>query len=187
MMQAAIRYRTAQDLFAACATAAEDMTAIPTPQPSPEFCRALLAGPTPEEAIVFCAYLLADRVVIWWGHECLRQLSELLDDYDLGLLDDVRRRIEEPAGFAPRLVMNQRQSRHRSPAGWVALAAGLENGRSGDIDEASLRPILLSRAVHTGILAGLARVSTVDRPAVLSAFVRTGLQFAESAGAAEIS
>jgi len=161
------------------------MTAAPTSQPSLDFCLSLLAGPTPEEAAVFCAYLLADRVAIWWGHECLRQLAELLDDHDLDLLERVRGRIGEPAGFASRLVTNRRLSRQRSPAGWLALAAGLEDGRPGDLDMADLQPILPARAIHTGVMAGLARVSTADRFAVLSAFVDTGLQLAQSANAAE--
>lgn len=182
MRQSPIRYRTAQDLFIACATAAEDMTAVPTRQPSPEFCRALLGGATPEEAVTFLAYLLVDRAAVWWGHECLRQLAELLDDRDLELLERVRLRVGEPAGFTPLLIVNGRLSRQRSPAGWIALAAGVENGSSGDLDEASMHAMPLGRAIHIGLLAGLARVATVDRFAVLSAFVRTGLQLAESTG-----
>ncbi|TIW09783.1 MAG: hypothetical protein E5V81_30335, partial [Mesorhizobium sp.] len=41
-------------------------------------CRALLAGRVPEEAVTFCAYLLPERAAVWWGHECLSHLAELL-------------------------------------------------------------------------------------------------------------
>lgn len=184
MGQTAVRYRTAQDLFAACATAAEDMTATPTPQPSVDFCRSLLAGPVPEEAITFCAYLLTERVAIWWGHECLEQLGELLDGYDLELLALVRRRIGEPAAFASQVLTSRRLVRQRSPAGWIALAAGLENGRSGDLD-ANPQPMPVGRAVHIGVLAGLARVVTADRSTVLAAFVDMGLQLAQASDTAE--
>ena len=40
----------------------------------------------PEEAITFCAYLLPGRAAVWWAHECLSQLAELLGDRDLELL-----------------------------------------------------------------------------------------------------
>ncbi len=179
MARIALRYQTAQDLFAACASAAEDITAVPTRQSSVDFCRMLLAGPVPEEAISFCAYLLPDRTAIWWGHECLDQLAQLLDGYDLELLALVRQRLGEPARLAPHVFTSWRLARQRSPAGWVALAAGLEEGRGGDL-ELNPQVMPVGRAVQTGILAGLARVAAADRPEVLSAFAQMGLQLAET-------
>jgi hypothetical protein len=59
-----LRFKTARDLFIACPAVANDMRALPTEQPSIEFCRTLLAGRVPEEAITFCAYLLRNRPVM---------------------------------------------------------------------------------------------------------------------------
>ena len=91
-----LRFRTARDLFMACPTVARDMSTLPTEQPSIEFCRALLAGRVPEEAITFCAYLLPERAAVWWAHECLSHLTELLDGNDQELLLLVNDWVSEP-------------------------------------------------------------------------------------------
>lgn len=185
MSRTGLRYQTAQELFAVCASASEDISAVPTRQSSLDFCRMLLVGSVPEEAITFCGYLLPDRMAIWWGCACLDQIEQSLDAYDLDVLELVRRRIEEPAAFAPLVFTSAHLARQRSAAGWIALAAGMENGRSGDLDVNPQR-MLLGRAVQIGVLAGLARVATADRGAVLATFVHTGLQLAQSGGGAEV-
>ncbi|MER8406386.1 hypothetical protein NKH16_16830 [Mesorhizobium sp. M1307] len=163
------------------------MRALPTEQRSIEFCRDLLAGPIPEEAITFCAYLLPDRAAVWWAHECLGHLSELLDKTDQELLALVRDWVSEPD--SPRhlaAVSEAAATPPTTPGAWIALAAeGRDNGFgvAGSVVGAAA-PTALPRhsaahAVNAGVLAGLARVALADRFAVLSAFVEMGLQLAE--------
>lgn len=102
-----LRFKTARDLFLACPAAARDMRTLPTEQHSIEFCRDLLAGRVPEEAITFCAYLLPDRAAVWWAHECLGHLSELLDETDQQLLALVSNWVSEPGSAHHRAALGQ--------------------------------------------------------------------------------
>ncbi|CDX15246.1 conserved hypothetical protein [Mesorhizobium sp. ORS 3324] len=173
-----LRFRTARDLFGACPAVARDMKAAPTDQPSIEFCRALLAGRVPEEAITFCAYLLPERAAIWWAHECLSNLAELLGDRDLELLALVRDWVGEPGSPDHRAAVAQAvEVPPATPVSWLVLAAGWRDAGVA-IDQAGTG-FSAARAVSAGILAGLARVSLADRFAVLSAFAEMGIQMAE--------
>ena len=159
------------------------MRTFPTEQQSIEFCRDLLAGRVPEEAVTFCAYLLPDRAAVWWAHECLSHLSELLDGTDHELLAYVRDRIGEPDSPHHRAAVS-RATPPTTPGAWIALAAGWPDNGSvagGGVvgAEAPLQPFPVAHAVNAGILAGLARVALADRFAVLSAFVEMGIQMAE--------
>ncbi|MDX8479748.1 hypothetical protein RFN28_14830 [Mesorhizobium sp. VK24D] len=170
-----LRFRTARDLFSACPAVTRDMKAAPTDQPSIEFCRALLAGRVPEEAITFCAYLLPERAAVWWAHECLGNLAELLGDRDLELLALVRDWVGEPGNPDHRAAVAQAvEVPPATPVSWVILAAGWRD--AGPAIDAGLPA---AHAVSAGILAGLARVSLADRFAVLSAFAEMGIQMAE--------
>ncbi|RUW34311.1 MULTISPECIES: hypothetical protein [unclassified Mesorhizobium] len=173
-----LRFRTARDLFGACPAIARDMKATPTDQPSIEFCRALLAGRVPEEAITFCAYLLPERAGVWWAHECLSNLAELLGDNDLELLALVHDWVGEPGNPDHRAAVAQAvEVPPATPVSWIALAAGWRDGGQA-IDQAAAG-FPAAHAVSAGILAGLARVSLADRFAVLSAFVEMGIEMAE--------
>ncbi|MES0100465.1 hypothetical protein [Mesorhizobium sp. M0019] len=182
-----LRFKTARDLFVACPAVARDMRALPTEQRSIEFCRDLLAGPIPEEAITFCAYLLPDRAAVWWAHECLGHLSELLDKTDQELLALVRDWVSEPDSPRHRAAVSEAAATPpATPGAWIALAAEWRDngfGVAGSVVGAAA-PTALPRhpaahAVNAGVLAGLARVALADRFGVLSAFVEMGLQLAE--------
>ncbi|WFP79478.1 hypothetical protein [Mesorhizobium sp. WSM4906] len=177
-MARGLRFRTARDLFSACPAVAQDMKAPPTDQPSIEFCRTLLAGRVPEEAITFCAYLLPERAAVWWAHECLSNLAELLGDRDLELLAVVRDWVGEPGNPNHRTAVAQAvEVPPVTPVSWLALAAGWRD--SGSVIDQAAGGFPTAHAVSAGILAGLARVSLADRLAVLSAFVEMGIQMAE--------
>lgn len=178
-----VRFETARELFDAFPTAMEDMTAVPSPQPSLDFLRALLAGPTPEEAITFCAYLLPKRVAVWWGHQCLVNLSEGLTAQDRDLLAVAESWVREPeedqryaaleAGMAARV---------KSPGAWVALAAGWSGGSMSPSGMAPVVPPahLTARAINAAVLSAVARVPPKQRAAVLSACVTMGIQMTEA-------
>ncbi|MER8478001.1 MULTISPECIES: hypothetical protein [unclassified Mesorhizobium] len=182
-----LRFKTARDLFMACPAAARDMQTLPTDQRSIDFCRDLLAGRVPEEAITFCAYLLPDRAAVWWAHECLGHLSELLDETDQKLLALVSNWVSEPSSAHHRAALGQAAAvPPTTPGAWIALAARWRDnglGTGGSVGRTTLPPALqplpAAHAVNAGVLAGLARVALADRFAVLSAFVEMGLQMAE--------
>ncbi|PTE10894.1 DUF6931 family protein [Mesorhizobium helmanticense] len=177
-----LRFKTARDLFMACPAVAGDMVAPPTEQPSIEFCRTLLAGRVPEEAITFCAYLLPERAAIWWAHECLSHLTDLLDSGDQELLALVHDWVGQPdSPYHGAEVSKAAAMPPTTPAAWIALAAGWHgNGAAADMAAAShLRSFPAAHAVNAGVLAGLARVALADRFSVLSAFVEMGIQMAE--------
>ena len=165
----------------ACPAIARDMRTLPTEQHSIGFCRDLLAGRVPEEAITFCAYLLPDRAAVWWAHECLSHLGELLDGTDHELLALVRDWVGDPDSPRYRAAVNTAPATLPTPVGWIVLAAGWrDNGSAMAATMVSaLQPFPAAHAVNAGILAGLARVALADRFSVLSAFVEMGIQMAE--------
>jgi hypothetical protein len=142
----------------------------------------------PEEAVTFCAYLLPDRAAVWWGHECLNHLTELLEEQDHRLLALVHDWVSEPLEHRSHAAINEASAvGQRTPAVWIALAAG-QNGKSAYGDETSpLASAATARAVNAGILAGLARVALADRLSVLTAFVEMGIHLAEIEGARDLS
>lgn len=162
------------------------MRTHPTEQPPIEFCRDILAGRIPEEAITFCAYLLPDRAAVWWAHECLSHLSELLDGTDHELLAYVRDWVGEPDSHHRAAVSQAEATAPTTPGAWIALAAGWHDNGSiaggsvvGAEAPSALQPFPVAHAVNASVLAGLARVALADRFAVLSAFVEMGIQMAE--------
>lgn len=177
-----LRFKTARDLFMACPAVSRHMVALPTEQPSIEFCRALLAGRVPEEAVTFCAYLLPERAAVWWAHECLHHLTDLLDSRDQELLALVRDWVSEPDSPHHSAAVSQAAAMPpATPAAWIALAAGLRGNGSAMEASAVSAPQSLpaAHAVSAGVLAGLARVALADRFSVLCAFVEMGIQMAE--------
>lgn len=183
-------YRSARDLFLACPAISRDMKSPASDQAPLEFCRALLAGRVPEEAVTFCAYLLPERAAVWWGHECLSNLVELLVGRDLQLLAIVHDWVAEPDNPRHRAALSDVMDiAPVTPAAWIVLAAAW---RDPTFNMASTG-FPAAHAVNAGILTGLASVSLADRFAVLSAFVEMGIQIVgmeaqrESAGAFRLS
>lgn len=173
-----LRYETARDLFAARPCAARDMLTIPTGQPSLAFCRFLLEGETPEEAVTFCAYLLPERVAVWWAHECLGHLGELLDDDDVQLLAAIADWVAAPGDASLRATLaGAAGNRPMTPAGRLAAAAATAGASANSTREAACA---VASCVNAAILTALARVALSDRFPVLEAFVEMGAQLAET-------
>jgi hypothetical protein len=169
-------YRTARDLFLACPAIARDMKSPAAAQSPLDFCRALLAGRVPEEAVTFCAYLLPERAAIWWGHECLSHLAELLADRDVELLALVNDWVGQPGNpHHQAAVSDAVDLSPATPAAWIALSAAWRDPAF----DMTATGFPAAHAVNAGILAGLARVSIADRFGVLSAFVEMGIQMVE--------
>jgi len=183
MMASRLRFSTARELFDAFPTVGKDMKAPPTDQPSIVFCRALLASRVPEEAVTFCAYLLPRRTAVWWGHECLSQLIDLLDAQDREMLALAHAWVSEPEEDRRYAALDAGMAaEHKTPGVWVALAAGWSGGSLAPrgMETVTPQPFLTARAINAGILSCLARVPQNDRSAVLVALVEMGIQLAES-------
>jgi hypothetical protein len=179
-MASGLRYETARDLFEARPCAARAMLAAPTEQASLDFCRALLDSATPEEAITFCAHLLPERAAIWWAHECLDHLAELLDAEDSGLLSAIADWVAQPDDPGHRAALAEAGAeRAMTPAGRVALAVAKAQANGVQANGGHEAGCVVAGGVNAGILAALARVAIPDRFSALSAFAKMGMQLAE--------
>lgn len=177
-----LRFNTARELFDSFPTAAEDMTAAGTEQPSLEFLRGLLATPTPEDAVTFCSYLLPRRVAVWWGHQCLRNLPEGITDLDQPLLETAEQWVREPEEDRRYAALDAGMSASvKTPGAWIALAAGWSGGSMAPSGMAPVvpPPYLTARAVNAGILSAIARVPIKQRAMVLEACISMGIQMTE--------
>lgn len=179
-MQNGFRFGTARDLFRAYPSASADIRALPSEEPPLIFCRTLASSRTPEEAISFCGYYLPERVCVWWGHECLRNLSNLLEEQDVYMLSLVYGWVNDPSTYRRHDMLERAlKAASRTPGVWIALAGGWST--EGHHRHVLPDPrFLTSRAVNTGILAALARVALSDRGPVLTDLVDMGVQLAQA-------
>ena len=91
-----LRFEIAAELYEAIPEIEEDVTARPGEHPSIDFIDALADSSTPEEAITFCAYVLPRRFAVWWGHECLKKIEDVLSEHDLKMLTLAAAWVAEP-------------------------------------------------------------------------------------------
>jgi hypothetical protein len=182
-MSARLRFATARELFEAFPSALEDMGASPSDRPSLDFLSDLTTSPTPEDAVTFCAYLLPRRAAVWWGHQCLSRLPDLLAPHDRELLEVVEGWVREPEEERRYAALDAGMSAPaKTPGAWIALAAGWSGGSMAPPGMAPVPPppFLTARAVNAGVLSALARVALKQRAAVLSACVAMGARLTES-------
>lgn len=182
-MASRLRFNSARELFEAFPAAGKDMKALPSDASPVDFCRALLAGKIPEEAVTFCAYLLPRRTAVWWGHECLSQVPDLLDAEDHAMLRLAHDWVGEPEEEHRYAALDAGMAaEQKTPGVWIALAAGWSGGSLAPrgMETVTPQPFLTARAVNAGILSCLARVPLGDRAGVLAAFVEMGIKLAES-------
>ena len=173
---ATLRHARAAQLFEAMPEIAEDMEAMPDPAIGTlEFLDQLAASPTPEEAITFAAQALQHRHAVWWAHECLRHLAELLDETDRDMLANAAAWVSEPSE-ANRIAAQTAAmaAPAKTPGVWVALGAAWSGGSMGppDLPPVPPAPHLTGRALNAAVLSALARVDQAHRAQALAGFVR---------------
>lgn len=179
-MHNGFRFASALELFRAYPSASQDIRAKPSGDPPLVFCEKLTASRTPEEAITFCGYYLPDRVCVWWGHECLRNLPSVLEDQDIHMLALVYSWINEPSTYRRHDMLERAlKAEARTPGVWIALAGGWSVEGQARTQTRDPR-FLTSRAVNTGILTALARVPLTERQDVLVDLVAMGAQLAKA-------
>lgn len=182
-MSARLRFATAHELFEAFPTALEDMGASPSDRPSLDYLRDLVDSATPEDAVTFCSYLLPRRAAVWWGHQCLAHLPDLLAPHDHELLQVVEDWVREPEEDRRYAALDAGMSAPaKTPGAWIALGAGWSGGSMAPPGMAPVvpPPYLTARAVNAGVLSALARVAIKQRAAILSACVAMGARLTES-------
>jgi hypothetical protein len=170
-----LRYRTAQELFAALPEIGEDMEARPRrAEGVMAFALGLLDGPAPEEAVTVAAQMFTRRVSVWWGHECLRHVGDRLGPADTGMMEQAAAWVAQPDEAARAAMLDAAMSHEiRSPGIWLALGAGWGGASLTPPESPAVPPprFLTGRAVNAAVLAALARVPQPRRQATLRNFL----------------
>ncbi|MDD7972861.1 DUF6931 family protein [Roseinatronobacter alkalisoli] len=138
------------------------------------FALRLLNSATPEEAVTFTAQLFTRRVAIWWGHECLRHLENLLDPPDIEMMALAAAWVATPdAAHRSRVAEAAAACSTRSPGVWLAMAAGWTGGSMAPADAPVVPPprFLTGRGVNAAVLSALARGKRADRQETLETFI----------------
>ncbi len=180
-MTVKLRFNLAQDLFEAFPIIRDDISAEPSEMPSLEYLSELLVSPTPENAITFCAYLLPRREAVWWGHQCLIQVPEILLPIDNEHLLLAENWVRQPEEHERVLALNAAmETDPKTPGVWVALAAGWSGGSMVEegMSPVAPPPYLTAKAINAGILGALASLDTISRSKSLKDFVDMGAQLA---------
>lgn len=173
-----LRFETAEDLFSSIPEVAEDMTAAPTSAATVDYLHGLRKSAIPEEAITFCAYLLPSREAVWWGHECMVYLKDLLTQDDNELLQMVRDWVENPTDENKHKALDAALSREiKTPCVWLACGAGWSGGSMTPPDQPSVpAPAFLApRAINGAILSLLASADNTKRTRLIDGFVDMAL------------
>ena len=125
-MAGRIRFHSAQQIFDAFPTAAEEIQARPRDERPEDFALSLIGKGDRFEAIVYAAYLLPRREAVWWGCQCLRALQEQRNPDALLAAEAWVRDPEEESRRAA-LEIWQEGDRAQS-ATWLAFAAAHSGG-----------------------------------------------------------
>jgi hypothetical protein len=180
-MPQSLRFNTSIELFEAFPEIEQDISARPTDQGVLDYVNFLVASETPEDAITFCAYLLAPREAVWWGHQCLHHIADVLPNNDVDLMHLAEAWVREPEEDQRTAALAAgMEARVTTPAAWLALAAGWSSGSMLPVGEPEVPApgFLTARAVNAGVLSGLARVENDARNSTLRAFVDMATQLA---------
>lgn len=148
-----------------------------------DFARRLRLGATPEEAVTLMAYALQPRPAVWWGHECLKALPDLLTEQDRAMLGLCAAWVAEPT--EPNRYRALDAGLHaplRGPGAWLALAVGWSGGSMAPegLPLVAPPPHAMGRAVNAAVLTALARVPQGNRSRMLEHYVSMAEVLAKS-------
>ena len=156
-----IRHPTASGIFAALPGIANDMAARPGEEETLTHLAQLAASDTPEEAITFAAQMLVPRLSIWWGHECLKSMPEVLTQTDEHLMQIAAAWVGDPSeeNWASATAIVD-ATNDRSPGIWLGFAVRFSGGSL--VSEGARRflipppPEVCGRCVNAAALTALA-------------------------------
>ena len=170
---AVLRYETLPDLFAAIPQVSEMMHARPRPPEGvQDFLWRLRRSDTPEEGVTLTAFAFVPKLAIWWGHECLRTIPEVLTQTDRDLMDMIAKWLAEPTGENRHAIMKEALwADSRSPGVHLGLAVGWSGGSIAPNDPAPVPPHRCPRAINTAVLTCLASAAISRRTIYLTRFM----------------
>jgi hypothetical protein len=178
---AAIRFMTVRDLYEAFPIAQDDVGAPPSDEPSLDFLRSLVAKESWASAVSYCAYLLPRREAVWWGCQSLRRIQPLFSPGDTRVLDAAEAWVREPENDRRITALGiGNESDHRSPATWMALAAGWSGGSvmPPEFGHAPAAPYQSARAIRAGLMIAMAGVPNTEMSRVLKPCLEDGIALA---------
>lgn len=171
--QGALRYDSPQDLYAALPQLAELTQQRPREgEDALHYLGRLGSSTTPEEAVTYTAFAALPQMAIWWGHECLRVMPEVLDQRDRVFMEMIAAWIATPTKDLRHQIMKEALwSNGRTPAVMLGLAVGWSGGSIAPNDPAPVPPYRAPRSINSSVLSCLARADLTRRPVHLARFI----------------
>lgn len=184
---ARIRFESAREVFEAFPSLSEDLKSGPSAEHPVAFMRALLKSQTPEDALTFCAHTLPRREAVWWGCQCVRQITQVQQGQEDPFLRMAEKWVREPEDHvrmaALRLGLD---SERRHATNWLALAAGWSGGNISVIEGAYIpaKPEMTGSSVRTAILIALSRIPAAQRAPTIATCLEAGIKLMQQEAAA---
>lgn len=179
-----LQFQTVAELYDWVPEIGQDIVTRPRPNMHClDFVKHLAAGGTPEESATLMAYCLQPRHAVWWSHECLQALPDLLTDQDRGMMALIAAWVAEPDEAHRYAALDAGvEEVVRSPGGWLALGTGWTGGSmSGPgLPVVQVPRYLRGRALNAGVHSALARVPQDRRRRMLDHYVGIGEVLAKS-------
>ncbi len=177
---ASLRFLTVRDLFEAFPMAQTDVGIEPNDEASLEFLSAQVKEEAWETAVSYCAYLLPRREAVWWGCQSLRRMrphNAPIDAAALGAAEAWAKEPEEPRRRAALDLGSNGDT--RSPATWMALAAGWSGGSIvPEYGMVAPAPDQTARAIRAGLMIAMARVPNDETSKLLKPCIESGINLA---------
>lgn len=170
---AVLRYQTLAELYEAIPQV-KDMTHVRPrpPEEAQDFLFRLRRSDTPEEGVTLTAFAFVPKLSIWWGHECLRTIPEVLSPTDRTMMEMIARWIGEPTSENRHAVMKEALwAPERSPGVHLGLAVGWSGGSIAPNDPAPVPLHRSPRAINTAVLSCLASAAISRRTIYLTRFM----------------
>jgi hypothetical protein len=154
-----LRFNAVRDLYDAFGTAAADVGAPASDEPSVSFVEAAIEAEAWGAALSFCAYLLPRREAVWWGSQSLRRLMRVVPGSEA--LDAAEAWVQEPEEARRREALRVGTAADGClPSTWIALAAGWSGGSIGPAQLGHLpaRPEQTPKAIRAALLMVLSQM-----------------------------
>lgn len=178
---ASLRFPTPRDLYDAFPTAADDVGAPPSDEPSLAFLQALTEDAAWDAALSFCAYLLPRREAVAWGSHALRRMQPVLTQLEIQALDAAEAWARDPEEERRREALRTgMRGDVRTASVWMALAAGWSGGNMmpPDLPAKPPAPHQTARAVRAGLLIAKSQLPQDVMPEAIQACLASGIKLA---------
>jgi hypothetical protein len=175
------RFATVRDLFDTYPSASSDVGAAEDSMRSLDFVRALVVKKDWQPAVSFCAYLLPRRVAVAWACRSIRRMAGELRSDEERMLVFAENWVEEPEEPRRRKALaSGAMGDTKSPATWVALAAGWSGGSvvPDEMGYAPADPEQTAKAVRVAFFIALSRLEGDAKHRVMTACLEDGIKVA---------